>query len=261
MADVRELLARLNPQTIKFDIGKGGGAPALTNQDIAAALAMVPAGLGRELLEACWWPDGAALRRHRLRDAVIALVAPELQRQQRRLADARTEVGLAEVCMGWSGTVTAEQRAERDRAAERLGHIKRQCWPRSTLESLPTLATAVIAEIAGCNHCTTCEGRGQAMACELLVTCKTCSGYGTVPLSDRGRAAAIGRDESSYREAWRGVYEWMLRRMQEAERDAADAFRLALGRSAWPQACGVSLVREINDAQPRTKRPIAGSPT
>ncbi|REN10513.1 hypothetical protein DSI35_10890, partial [Mycobacterium tuberculosis] len=75
MANVRELMARLGPSTVKFDTGRGG-TPDLTNQDIAAALGMVPAGLGRELLEACWWPDGAALRRHKLRDAVIALVTP-----------------------------------------------------------------------------------------------------------------------------------------------------------------------------------------
>lgn len=106
----RETMARLGPSTVKFDIGRGGGKPDLTNQDIAAALGMVPAGLGRELLEACWWPDGAALRRHKLRDAVIALVTPELQRQQRRLAEARTDLGLAEVCIGWGGAATAEQR-------------------------------------------------------------------------------------------------------------------------------------------------------
>ena len=85
----REKWARLGPSTVKFDIGMGGGKPDLTNQDIAAALGMVPAGLGRELLEACWWPDGAALRRHKLRDAVIALVTPELQRQQRRSSGSR----------------------------------------------------------------------------------------------------------------------------------------------------------------------------
>ncbi len=232
MADVRELLARLNPQTIKFDIGKGGGAPALTNQDIAAALAMVPPGLGRELLEACWWPDGAALRRHRLRDAVIALVAPELQRQQRRLADARTDLGLAEVCIGWAGTTTAEQRAERDRAAHRLSQIRQRCWPLSTLESLPTLASAVILEIARCNHCPVCQGRGQAMARELLINCKTCWGTGVVPMSDRGRAASIGRDESSYRQSWRGVYEWMLDKMREAEQEAAWHLKRALDRAA-----------------------------
>jgi hypothetical protein len=228
MGNVRELMARLGPSTVKFDTGRGG-TPDLTNQDIAAALGMVPAGLGRELLEACWWPDGAALRRHRLRDAVIALVTPELRRQQRRLADARTELGLAEVCMGWAGAVTAEQRAERDRAAHRLGELKAQCWPISTLESLPSLAAAVIVEIAKRPHCHGCEGRGELLSGEVRVICKLCGGSGVVAVSDRRRAAALGRDESTYRAKWRGVYEWLLDRMQEAEQEASWALMMAVG--------------------------------
>ncbi|WP_350260097.1 hypothetical protein [Stenotrophomonas riyadhensis] len=228
----REAMGRLGPTTVKFDIGRGGGKPDLTNQDIAAALGMVPAGLGRELLEACWWPDGAALRRHKLRDAVIALVTPELQRQQRRLAEARTDVGLAEVCIGWGGAATAEQRANRDAAQQRLGRVKAQCWPISTLESLPTLAAAVIGEIAKRPHCSACEGRGQAMAGELLVPCKVCGGSGLGPVSDRRRAAAIGRDEAAYRRTWKPVYEWLLGRMVEAEQDAAWHMRGALSSAA-----------------------------
>lgn len=228
----RETMARLGPSTVKFDIGRGGGKPDLTNQDIAAALGMVPAGLGRELLEACWWPDGAALRRHKLRDAVIALVAPELQRQQKRLAEARTDVGLAEVRIGWGGAATAEQRANRDAAQQRLGRVKAGCWPISTLESLPTLAAAVISEIAKRPHCAACEGRGQAMVGELLVPCKVCGGSGLGPVSDRRRAAAIGRDESTYRAKWRGVYEWLLQKMTEAEQEACWALGNALSKVA-----------------------------
>ncbi|EKT4092705.1 TPA: hypothetical protein UOA80_001075 [Stenotrophomonas maltophilia] len=228
----RETMARLGPSTVKFDIGRGGGKPDLTNQDIAAALGMVPAGLGRELLEACWWPDGAALRRHKLRDAVIALVTPELQRQQRRLAEARTDLGLAEVCMGWGGGATAEQRANRDAAQQRLGRIKAQCWPISTLESLPTLAAAVISEIAKRPHCAACEGRGQAMRGELLVPCKVCGGSGLGPVSDRRRAAAIGRDEAAYRRTWKPVFEWLVSKMTEAEQEAAWHLRAALDQAA-----------------------------
>lgn len=228
----RETMARLGPSTVKFDIGRGGGKPDLTNQDIAAALGMVPAGLGRELLEACWWPDGAALRRHRLRDAVIALVTPELQRQQRRLAEARTDLGLAEVCMGWGGAATAEQRANRDAAQQRLGRVKAQCWPISTLESLPTLAGAVIGEIAKRPHCPACEGRGQAMLGELLVPCKVCGGSGLGQVSDRRRASAIGRDEAAYRRTWKPVYEWLLVKMGEAEQEAAWHMRNALSSAA-----------------------------
>lgn len=228
----RETMARLGPSTVKFDIGRGGGKPDLTNQDISAALGMVPARLGRELLEACWWPDGAALRRHKLRDAVIALVAPELQRQQKRLAEARTDVGLAEVCMGWGGAATAEQRANRDAAQQRLGWVKAQCWPISTLESLPTLAAAVISEIGKRPHCSACEGRGQAMLGELLVPCKVCGGSGLGAVSDRRRAAAIGRDEAAYRRTWKPVFEWLLSKMTEAEQDAAWHMRVALGNAA-----------------------------
>jgi len=231
MSNVRELLARLGPSTVKFDTGRGG-VPVLTNQDIAAALGMVPAGLGRELLEACWWPDGAALRRHKLRDAVIALITPELQRQQRRLADARTELGLAEVCIGWSGAATVEQRANRDRARQRLDQVKGQCWPISTLESLPTLAMAVIGEIASPTRCTSCDGRRELMSGELRVPCKVCLGSGLAPVSDRRRAAAIGRDEAGYRRAWKPVYEWLLDRMREAEQDAAWHMAAALNAAA-----------------------------
>lgn len=226
----REAMGRLGPTTVKFDIGRGGGKPDLTNQDIAAALGMVQAGLGRELLEACWWPDGAALRRHKLRDAVIALVTPELQRQQRRLAEARTDLGLAEVCIGWGGAATAEQRANRDAAQQRLGRVKAQCWPISTLESLPTLAMAVISEIAHRPHCASCEGRGQTLSGKLLMTCKVCGGSGLGQVSDRRRAAAIGRDESTYRSKWRGVYEWLLQRMTEAEQEAAWALMITLNK-------------------------------
>jgi hypothetical protein len=231
MADVRELMGRLGPTTVKFDTGRGG-VPTLTNQDIAAALGMVPAGLGRELLEGCWWQDGAALRRHQLRDAVIALVTPELRRQQRKLADARTELGLAEVCMGWAGAVTADQRAERDRAAHRLGQVKGQCWPISTLESLPTLAIAVISEISHRPHCASCEGRGHTLAGELLMTCKVCGGAGLGQVSDRRRACAIGKDEAAYRRTWKPVYEWLLSKMVEAEQEAAWHMRDALSSAA-----------------------------
>ncbi|MBE0270004.1 hypothetical protein G3H82_11765, partial [Xylella fastidiosa subsp. multiplex] len=105
MTDPRRLLARLNPSTIRYDT-LPGGVPELTAQDIAHALALTPAGLGREVLEACWWSDGAALRRGPLRDAAVALVVPEIRRQQQRLLEARTDVGIVKACMGWTRATT-----------------------------------------------------------------------------------------------------------------------------------------------------------
>lgn len=231
MANVRELLGRLNQQTIRYDIGRGG-LPELTNQDIAAALAFVDPGLGRELLEACWWPDGAALRRRQLRDQVLALVQPELRRQWRLLEEARTDYGIAMACMGWGGAATAEQGREVERARLRLEAVQAECWPRSTMESLPTLALAVIREISHPSLCSECGGRGHRVAGELVTACSACSGHGLAPMSDRKRAAAIGRDESTYRAKWRGVYQWLLLRMRDAESQAAAQLAAALSRGA-----------------------------
>lgn len=231
MANVREMLARLNEQTVKFDAGRGGVAE-LTNQDIAAALGFVTPGLGRELLEACWWPDGAARRRSLLRDHVVALVTPELRRQRLLLDEARTDYGLAVACMGWTNSVTSEQLRTRDAAQARLESVQAQCWPKATLESLPTLTYAVIGEIARRNLCHDCGGRGQLLSGELVVRCVTCSGHGVVPISDRRRAAAIGRDEAAYRRNWRGIYEWLLVRLRDAEIEAATQFSRALDRAA-----------------------------
>ncbi|WP_216821971.1 hypothetical protein [Stenotrophomonas sp. SAU14A_NAIMI4_5] len=148
------------------------------------------------------------------------------------LAEARTDLGLAEVCIGWGGAATAEQRANHDAAQQRLGRVKAQCWPISTLESLPTLAMEVISEIAHRPHCASCEGRGETVSGELLMTCKVCGGSGLGQVSDRRRATALGRDEEDYRRSWRPVFEWMLGKMQEAEQDAAWHLGAAIGQAA-----------------------------
>ncbi|ALQ94962.1 hypothetical protein XFUD_07105 [Xylella fastidiosa] len=230
MMNPRRLLARLNPSTIRYDT-LPGGVPELTAQDIAHALGLVPAGLGREVLEACWWPDGAALRRGPLRDAAVALVVPEIRRQQQCLLEARTDVGIAKACMGWSGQVTGAQRAARDRAVARLEGVKARLWPQATLEMLPALVAAVVDELSKPHPCPCCHGRGERRVGALVKVCTACGGSGAVPASDRKRAAAIGRDESTYRTTWRGLYEWLLERMGVAERQAATQLQEALHRN------------------------------
>ncbi len=234
MADVRELMGRLGPTTVKFDTGRGG-VPALTNQDIAAALGMVPAGLGRELLEALWWPESGARRSQRVRQAVIALVAPEYIRQQQALSLARTEFGIAKACMGWAGgAVTDAQRVERSRAEAKLEAVRALCWPNNTMEQLGALTAAVISEMAGAENCDACDGRRVQAAHDGsgVVQCECCDGTGLEALSGRKRAIAIGADKSAYQRFWQPVYEWMLERMRGAEREAAEAFNRALSRAA-----------------------------
>ncbi|AXI83015.1 hypothetical protein LPH50_08810 [Xylella taiwanensis] len=231
MSNPGELLARLTPGTVRYGVPHGG-TPDLTAQDIAHGLALVPAGLGRDVLEACWWPDGAALRRSHLRDTDVALVVREIQRQQQRLAEARTDLGIAKACLGWSGPVTSAQRAERDRAALRLEQVKDSLWPQTTLDMLPALVAAVISEMAQPSLCPSCYGRGERRVGALLKVCDVCNGSGIVAMSDCRRAAAIGRDEAAYRRRWRGVYEWLLEQMRHAERQAALELHEALRREA-----------------------------
>lgn len=229
MADPREMLARLNPANVRFDVGRGG-VPALTNQDIAAALALVPAGVGRELLMACWWPDGAARRSVALRDAVYDHVRPEVMRRTQGVVDARVRLGMVRARAGWSEKLDSETRRELAAAEAALDSAKVRCWPSTTWEMLPALTQAVVCEIAMPNHCPTCRGlRDVRSPAGLLVPCKTCSGNGVVPVSDRKRAEAINRDESTYRVKWRPVYEWLLAELRDAEREAGRRLGEALG--------------------------------
>ncbi len=173
MTDPRRLLARLNPSTIRYDT-LPGGVPELTAQDIAHALALTPAGLGREVLEACWWSDGAALRRGPLRDAAVALVVPEIRRQQQRLLEARTDVGIVKACMGWTRATTSAQQAALRRAQERLDKLKAHPWPQATLEMLPVLVAAVVGELSTPQLCPCCHGRGERRVGALVKVCTAC---------------------------------------------------------------------------------------
>ncbi len=166
-----------------------------------------------------------------LRDAAVALVVPEIRRQQQRLLEARTDVGIVKACMGWTRATTSAQQAALRRAQERLEEAKAQLWPQATLEMLPVLVAAVVDELSTPQLCPCCHGRGTA--------CRGVGegvygvrGSGAVPASDRKRAAAIGRDESTYRTTWRGLYEWLLERMGVAERQAATQLQEALQTDA-----------------------------
>lgn len=203
MNDVRELLGRLGPTNIRFDVGRGGGVAELTNIDIAGALGMVPAGLGREVLEAAWCPDVAAMRRHKLRDAVVGLVVPELQRQARRLGEAHLDLQLAEAAIAWSRSATSDQRRSVERARQVLAQVRAETWPTNTVEHLPALARAAVDEIR--------EGGRR---------------------SDRSTAIAIGVDPSNYAKFWRPVYQWLLQWMVDAEAVAAGQMGAAVRRGA-----------------------------
>lgn len=230
--NARELLSsRTGPKTMSFD-GSAGGP---STQEIVAALAYVPHGLGHELLQALWWPESGQRRREQLRQAVVGLVAPEFTRQMHALADARTEFGIAKVSMGWcGGTITDAQRRELRRAETALDDARAVAWPNNTMEQLGVLAGAVIAEMLGSCECSRCGGRKVVPdpAGTGVVNCGDCGGSGREPLSGRKRAGAIGADWSAYSRFWRPVYEWMLANFRAAEARAARQFSKALTQTA-----------------------------
>ncbi|MDD0910508.1 hypothetical protein LOD75_11370, partial [Xylella fastidiosa subsp. multiplex] len=102
----------------------------------------------------------------------------------------------------------------------------------ATLEMLPVLVAAVVDELSTPQLCPCCHGQGERRVGALVKVCTACGGSGAVPASDRKRAAAIGRDESTYRTTWRGLYEWLLERMGVAERQAATQLQEALQTDA-----------------------------
>lgn len=221
MSNVRELLARLNPKVVRYNVGLGG-LPELTNEDILGALSDVPKGLGRELLEACWWPSGGALHGRRLRDAVIAIVMPELSRQSRRLTEASLDLQLSEAAISWGKrAATSEQLRGLDVSRKRLVEARESCWPRNVVEQLPALTQVIVAEMSGAHLCESCQGTGTSLREGKSALCDVCKGTGLEPSPDLRRAKALKIDSRNFVRHWKPVYQWLLVRFRDAEQDAA----------------------------------------
>lgn len=209
------LLARLNPKNVRFDVGSGG-IPDLLSTDIAGAIAMVPAGLGRELLCRMWWPDGAALTVRDLDDLIRDGQLEEWKSRVEAMVTAQVAVAVAE----------GGSRDQIHRAGSMLDAARSRMWPRIGPGSCyGDIRVAVLAEMSAASLCRQCDGRGHLRNdAGVVTTCSTCTGGGRIRVSDRHRAAMIGRDESTYRSIWRPVYEWTLQLCQHALEPAERAF-------------------------------------
>lgn len=225
MVDRREMLARLNAQTVRFDVGQGGGAPSLTTSDIAAALGMVPAGLGREVMEAVYLPDGAIRHRGKLAEAVLAIVRPEFTRRARALAEAEDDLSFSRemVSLSRRSMSDAQRRILRDREAA-VVLARAQAWPKNTYQHLSRMVDAVVLELASGNRCPACIGAGIVND----MGCKDCRCTGIEPTPDRRRALAMGTDSPAYMRRWKPVYEWLLAELNHAGEAAAKRLSRAL---------------------------------
>lgn len=217
-------MARLNPKNVRLDVGTGG-TPELSSTDIAAAIAFVPDGLGRELLCHVWWPDGAKLTAEALDQRLAMLQIREWTRRQEAMQTAEAAFAVA----------TTEH--SRLRAKAMLEAAEAKVWPRILVSLDPVVVRptyqavrrAVLDELAH-GGCETCGGRGIVNNANKYVACKTCEGSGEHRRSDRSRAAACGLDShSTYVRKWRKVYEWLLdacvAELEPAERAFRDALR------------------------------------
>lgn len=202
---------------MRFDVGQGGGAPSLTTSDIAAALGMVPAGLGREVMEAVYLPDGAIRHRGKLAEAVLAIVRPEFTRRARALAEAEDDLNFSKemVSLSRRSPSDAQRRILRDREAA-VVLARAQAWPKNTYQHLSRMVDAVVLELASGNRCQTCIGAGIVND----MGCKDCRCTGIESTPDRRRALAMGCDPSDYPKRWRGVYEWLLAELHQASDEA-----------------------------------------
>lgn len=211
-----EKLARLNAKNVRFDIGSGG-IPDLTPQDIAAGLAFVPPGLGREVLIAVGWPDGA--RPQEVMRIAAEMACAELNRQ----FEAATLAGIRHAIAIWEGGGRRRQVEVPQESSIRT------IWPRNTAERLPAIVAACLSEIVNPHACHACHGRGTRVRLGLVVDCPACGGRGTVSVSDRKRAEMIGIDEATYRRnGWGQPYGWVLSQMLDAYHAASRRLHAAL---------------------------------
>lgn len=198
MVDVREKLAQLNPSSVRYDVLPSGGGS--TENPYAMALGFVPAGMGRDLLEYLYWTDGAVLRGAAIYHGIAKVAMAEWAARMRAHADARCHYGLAESIAKFSkdrSEATARQVAI---LKARVAVARENLWPEKLQDKLPILIPI------------------------LLHTMKRDKEVD----SNAKRAKLLGMAESSYRQSWAPVYEWMLSRMIDEEQGAARAMEAAL---------------------------------
>jgi hypothetical protein len=218
-----ELVARLNPGSVRLDGGGRGGVPEYTAQDIAAMLGMMgndPDGnpeenerlrFAREIFCAVWWPEGAKLVKRQLDALIGAMQFEEWRERANDLLNAHLAVAQSSILP------VSEQRFARERADGILDRAKARLWPALGQSPYVRIRSAVLVELRATRICAICEGRGQAMVDTLKVTCGSCGGSGRIAISDVQRAGMLERDESTYRHTWRSVYEWTFARVSEAD--------------------------------------------
>lgn len=204
--DPREMLARLNPTNVRFDVGRGGGVPELTNIDIAGALGMVPAGLGRDLMEykARLRGDRTRGERDRITGRLYQLAMAEWGRRSHAHCEARVNLGLSSSLATFNRDRSESMRRHLSILTAKVAVARDMLWPEALSEKLPVMATVLIDEFCG-------EPR---------------------PTNEEMAKRMGIKTEAGFRITWSPVYLTLLDLMREEEQEAAYAFKRALRRDA-----------------------------
>jgi hypothetical protein len=198
MQHVGKLMARLNAKNVRFDVGSGG-TPELTPQDIAAAIAFVPAGVGRELLCRVWWPEGARLTAADLDQHLVGIQFGAFRERMDAMITAQIREQVA------------ANPFDRRRAASAVREAKNAIWPRID-ETYTLIRKAVINELTDLRTCPDCSGRGNRKAglISAPAVCARCDGTGKLARGKVWRAAQLKMKHQSYTETWEVPYEWLF---------------------------------------------------
>lgn len=222
-----EMLARLNPATVRFDVGRGG-LPELTAQDVAAAVAAVPAGIGRDLMCFLYWPDQVAVTPKALDRTMFDLQLAE--HSSREMAMYRALAAVA--CEDHAG--------RKEALARQYSRTHLQRWPKlqakaDTGEMAPQWAlirVSVLDELKHPKKCPDCEGEGAVTKrTDGVITkrmCERCAGSATVRQGTSWRAKKLKLSPAAFCDRWASPYEWMYTHAKDELSRADRSFYAAL---------------------------------
>lgn len=216
-------MARLNAKNVRFDVGAGGGAPSLTPQDIAAALGMVPGGLGRELVLHVHWPDAAKRNRARLLEAMTLAQLEEHNRREMEVNRA-----LCHVAVATPATKHGATRAYSDAQANRWPVWVAKIDTVTLTRAYEHIRLGVLEELAHPRHCPDCHGREKRDRLGQLKPCERCLGAGIVRYGNTWRAKRLGMTRGAFIETWQGPYQWLMDLCREQLGEAELALLRAL---------------------------------
>lgn len=225
--DIRELLAWCQGRAMPLQSGPGG-IPGMTAEDVAGAVGLMFDGkphFAREVLLQVHWRAAAGPRRE-FEQLLLGMIRKETLK---RMIDYGTaKVAHDEALANYEDSThhTDRQFTALNALANRARALKSFRFPDQP-SMWPRLRDACLAELSHPNHCQACDGRGSVWA-SVVTDCTACDGKGLVPVSDRQRAQWLKRDESSYRETWRVMYEWLFSVLSAAELAGVREFRARL---------------------------------